>query len=178
MLGSDADIFRIRFGVLPDGNAPFDPQNEFVGKNLLYTARGIDEVMSATAKSREEVDASLARARAAARAALDAPAPASRRQGADRVERVDDRRVRRVPQKWGRRSLLEAGPPTMRRDRSPGRALHLEASLEPGYADAAAPLSPRRCRPSKAMRRTTHISCSACWSCSRRMATRDGSNGR
>src|SRR5256885_10032308 len=32
-------------------------------KNLLYTARGIDEVMSATAKSREEVDASLARAR-------------------------------------------------------------------------------------------------------------------
>ena len=51
------DVFRIRFGVLPDGNAPFDPQNEFVHKNLLYTARGIDEVMSATAKSREEVEA-------------------------------------------------------------------------------------------------------------------------
>src|SRR5206468_6018738 len=64
LLGSDADIFRIRYGVLPDGNAPFDPQNEFVGKNLLYTARGIDEVMSATAKSREEVEAALARARA------------------------------------------------------------------------------------------------------------------
>jgi hypothetical protein len=64
LLGSDADIFRIRYGVLPDGNAPFDPQNEFVGKNLLYTARGIDEVMSATAKSRDEVEAALARSRA------------------------------------------------------------------------------------------------------------------
>jgi len=63
VLGADADIFRIRFGVLPDGNAPFDPQNEFVHKNLLYTARGIDEVMSATAKSREEVEAALGRAR-------------------------------------------------------------------------------------------------------------------
>jgi len=64
ILGDDADIFRIRYGILPDGNAPFDPQNEFVHKNLLYTARGIDEVMSATAKSRAEVEAALARARA------------------------------------------------------------------------------------------------------------------
>ena len=64
VLGADAEIFRIRYGVLLDGNAPFDPQNEFVHKNLLHTARGIDEVMSATAKSRDEVDAGLARARA------------------------------------------------------------------------------------------------------------------
>ncbi|HEU5255475.1 MAG TPA: thioredoxin domain-containing protein [Vicinamibacterales bacterium] len=64
LLGEDADVFRIRYGILPDGNAPFDPQNEFVHKNLLYTARGIDEVMSATAKSRAEVEAALARARA------------------------------------------------------------------------------------------------------------------
>ena len=64
VLGDDADVFRIRYGVLPDGNAPFDPQNEFVHKNLLYTARGIDEVMSATAKSHEEVEAALVRARA------------------------------------------------------------------------------------------------------------------
>ena len=63
VLGEDAEIFRIRYGVLPDGNAPFDPQNEFVHKNLLYTSRGIDEVMSATAKSREEVEAALVRAR-------------------------------------------------------------------------------------------------------------------
>jgi uncharacterized protein YyaL (SSP411 family) len=78
LLGSDADIFRIRYGVLPDGNAPFDPQNEFVGKNLLYTARGIDEVMSATAKSRGGRRVARARARGTPRAALDAPAPASR----------------------------------------------------------------------------------------------------
>jgi uncharacterized protein YyaL (SSP411 family) len=63
ILGDDADVFRIRYGILPDGNAPFDPQNEFVHKNLLYTARGIDEVMSATAKSRTDVEAALARAR-------------------------------------------------------------------------------------------------------------------
>jgi len=63
MLGDDADVFRIRFGILPDGNAPFDPQNEFVGKNLLYTARSIDEIVSATAKPRGEVEAALARAR-------------------------------------------------------------------------------------------------------------------
>jgi uncharacterized protein len=62
LLGADADVFRVRFGVLPDGNAPFDPQNEFVQKNLLYTARGIDEVMAATAKSRDEIDAALVRA--------------------------------------------------------------------------------------------------------------------
>ena len=64
ILGEDANVFRIRYGILPDGNAPFDPQNEFVHKNLLYTARGIDEVMSATAKSRAEVEAALPRARA------------------------------------------------------------------------------------------------------------------
>src|SRR4030095_8358534 len=64
LLGEDANAFRIRYGILPDGNAPFDPQSEFVHKNLLYTARGIDEVMSATAKSRAEVEAALARSRA------------------------------------------------------------------------------------------------------------------
>jgi uncharacterized protein YyaL (SSP411 family) len=64
VLGDDANGFRIRYGILPDGNAPFDPQNEFVHKNVLYTARGIDEVMSATAKSRAEVEAALVRARA------------------------------------------------------------------------------------------------------------------
>ncbi len=64
ILGDDANVFRIRYGILPDGNAPFDPQNEFVHKNLLYTARGIDEVISATAKPHAEVEAALARARA------------------------------------------------------------------------------------------------------------------
>ena len=63
-LGEDADIFRLRYGVRPDGNAPFDPQQEFTHKNLLYTARSIEEVASRTGRSREEVEAAL-RARAA-----------------------------------------------------------------------------------------------------------------
>ena len=135
-----------RFGVLPDGNAPFDPQDEFVGKNLLYAARGIDEVMSATAKSREEVEAALARARAALfERALDAPAPASRRQGADRVERADDCRVRTRRTNGVGASFLR----TVRRRRTsrspPGRAVSSGAPLERGHADAAATLSRGRC---------------------------------
>jgi uncharacterized protein len=64
VLGDDADVFRRRFGILPDGNAPFDPQGEFTHKNLLYTASPIEEVASATQRSPHEVAASLARARA------------------------------------------------------------------------------------------------------------------
>ncbi len=44
VLGVDADSFRERFGVREGGNAPFDPQNEFVDKNLLYTARPLADV--------------------------------------------------------------------------------------------------------------------------------------
>ena len=62
-LGADADVFRLRYGILPDGNAPFDPQQEFTHKNLLYTARSIDETAAQTGRSREEVDEALARAR-------------------------------------------------------------------------------------------------------------------
>jgi len=62
-LGTDADIVRMRFGILPDGNAPFDPQHEFTHKNLLYTARSIDEIASAIGPSVEEVAAALERAR-------------------------------------------------------------------------------------------------------------------
>jgi uncharacterized protein YyaL (SSP411 family) len=62
-LGADADVFRIRFGVLPDGNAPFDPQNEFTHKNLLYTARTIDEIADTTGRPAEAIAASLDRSR-------------------------------------------------------------------------------------------------------------------
>ena len=51
-LGADADLVRMRFGIQPDGNAPFDPQNEFTHKNLLYTARSIDDIASATGRPR------------------------------------------------------------------------------------------------------------------------------
>jgi uncharacterized protein YyaL (SSP411 family) len=62
-LGPDADVFRLRFGILPDGNAPFDPQQEFTHKNLLYTALPLDEVASRTSRSRDDVEAALQRAR-------------------------------------------------------------------------------------------------------------------
>ena len=62
-LGPDADIFRLRYGVLPDGNAPFDPQNEFTRKNLLYTARSIDEIAAAVGRSVDEVLSALQRSR-------------------------------------------------------------------------------------------------------------------
>jgi len=63
-LGAEAEVFRMRFGILPDGNAPFDPQGEFTHRNLLYTARPIEEIASSTERSPHEVVASLASARA------------------------------------------------------------------------------------------------------------------
>ena len=65
MLGADFEVFRFRFGIRPDGNAPEDPQEEFAGKNLLYAASSIDEVAERSGKSRDEVEASLQRARMA-----------------------------------------------------------------------------------------------------------------
>jgi len=62
-LGEDAEPFCQRFGVRPDGNAPFDPQEEFTGKNLLYTAKGLDDVATDSGKSVAEVEAALARSR-------------------------------------------------------------------------------------------------------------------
>jgi uncharacterized protein YyaL (SSP411 family) len=63
-LSADAEVFRLRFGVLPDGNAPFDPQAEFTHKNLLYTAQSIEEIASTTKQSAVDVAAALGRARA------------------------------------------------------------------------------------------------------------------
>jgi uncharacterized protein YyaL (SSP411 family) len=65
LLGEDAGVFRSRFGILPDGNAPSDPQQEFVGRNLLYVARTIEEVAAATGRPPAEIPAALDRARAA-----------------------------------------------------------------------------------------------------------------
>ena len=63
-LGADADFFRLRYGVLPRGNAPFDPQNEFVHLNLLYAARSIDDIASMTASAPDAIGAAILRARA------------------------------------------------------------------------------------------------------------------
>ena len=62
-LGGDADVFRLRYGILPDGNAPADPQAEFTHKNLLYTARPLEEIASMLGRTQEDVLAALSRAR-------------------------------------------------------------------------------------------------------------------
>jgi uncharacterized protein YyaL (SSP411 family) len=43
-LGADSAIFEGRYGLLPNGNAPFDPQNEFGQKNLLHTVQSIADL--------------------------------------------------------------------------------------------------------------------------------------
>jgi uncharacterized protein YyaL (SSP411 family) len=76
LLGDDSAVFERRYGLLPDGNAPFDPQHEFTGKNLLYTARGIAEIATELGREPADVAASLTRARLAlfqARAARPRP---------------------------------------------------------------------------------------------------------
>jgi uncharacterized protein YyaL (SSP411 family) len=57
-------VFRSRYGILPDGNAPADPQEEFTGKNLLYTALSLEDVASTTGRAVDEVVGTLERARA------------------------------------------------------------------------------------------------------------------
>ena len=68
VLGADADVFIARYGVRPDGNAPFDPQAEFTHKNLLYTARPLEDIAEATGRSVGEVESLLQRSREALRA--------------------------------------------------------------------------------------------------------------
>ena len=63
LLGDDAPVFAQRFGLLEGGNAPADPQGEFTGKNLLYTAKSIEEVSRETGRSVDAVTAALGRAR-------------------------------------------------------------------------------------------------------------------
>ena len=63
ILGDNAPVFRARYGILPDGNAPADPQGEFTHKNLLYTARSIEDVASITGRSVDEVVDALHQAR-------------------------------------------------------------------------------------------------------------------
>jgi uncharacterized protein YyaL (SSP411 family) len=65
VLGAGAEVFIARYGVRPDGNAPFDPQAEFTHKNLLYTARPLEEVASSAGVSVADVQASLQRSREA-----------------------------------------------------------------------------------------------------------------
>jgi hypothetical protein len=55
LVGDDADVVKLRFGIEPDGNAPSDPQQEFTGKNLLWVAHSVDEIAQRTGKTSGEV---------------------------------------------------------------------------------------------------------------------------
>ena len=65
LLGPDADLFALRFGIQPDGNAPQDPQGEFTGKNLLYIARSIEDIATSSGKDVDTVADAVYRARLA-----------------------------------------------------------------------------------------------------------------
>jgi uncharacterized protein YyaL (SSP411 family) len=60
---ADAPVVRARFGIEPGGNAPHDPQGEFTGKNLLYTAASIEDIAQRTGRSVDDVIDVLGRAR-------------------------------------------------------------------------------------------------------------------
>ena len=62
-LGGDADVFKRRFGIQPDGNAPHDPQQEFVGRNLLHVAASIDDLARDTNRPAADIVDGLNRAR-------------------------------------------------------------------------------------------------------------------
>ena len=63
LLGDETGVFCRRFAIEPEGNAPFDPQNEFTGKNLLYIASSIHDIARLTGSTEEQVSAVLSRAR-------------------------------------------------------------------------------------------------------------------
>jgi uncharacterized protein len=63
LLGEDAAVVKLRFGIEPAGNAPVDPQQEFTGKNLLYVAQSVDDIAKRTGKSPDDVVEILRRTR-------------------------------------------------------------------------------------------------------------------
>jgi len=76
LIGAAAPIVKARFGIEPDGNAPSDPQQEFTGKNLLYVARGVDDLARTFGRSEDEIADTLNEARLAMfRARLERPRP-------------------------------------------------------------------------------------------------------
>jgi hypothetical protein len=63
LLHTEADLFKMRYGISEDGNAPEDPTGEFIGKNQLYLACSLEEVSSRFGQSVLEVEKSLINAR-------------------------------------------------------------------------------------------------------------------
>ena len=64
LFGTDAPVVRRRFGIEDAGNAPADPQGEFVNQNILYVAQSIEEVAARSGRTVEDVLVVLKHARA------------------------------------------------------------------------------------------------------------------
>jgi uncharacterized protein YyaL (SSP411 family) len=60
---AEAEVVRLRFGLEPNGNAPFDPQQEFTGKNLLYTATSFEDIAVRVGRPVDDVVEIVARTR-------------------------------------------------------------------------------------------------------------------
>jgi uncharacterized protein YyaL (SSP411 family) len=65
VLGERSQAFELRYGLMANGNAPFDPHDEFGGKNILFTARSIAEIARETGTEAGAVAAQLMEARVA-----------------------------------------------------------------------------------------------------------------
>lgn len=62
-LGADAELFCFAYGVEESGNAPFDPQHEFTGRNILYLAQPYEDIATRFNLNSEELQGRLGRAR-------------------------------------------------------------------------------------------------------------------
>ena len=60
---SYAEVVKRYYGVKDEGNAPIDPQQEFVGKNLLYAAESVPDLAAAFGMDEAAVEDILSRAR-------------------------------------------------------------------------------------------------------------------
>ena len=63
LFGADAPLVRRRFGIEDAGNAPADPQGEFVNQNILYLAQSVEEVAARSGRSIEDATGVLEGAR-------------------------------------------------------------------------------------------------------------------
>jgi uncharacterized protein YyaL (SSP411 family) len=76
LCGDDAELVCRAYGIEAAGNAPADPQGEFVGKNILFLPRTLDELAVGTSDSTDEIRSKLERARMTLFAArLERPRP-------------------------------------------------------------------------------------------------------
>ncbi|MEO6222474.1 MAG: hypothetical protein ABIP90_04435, partial [Vicinamibacterales bacterium] len=63
LFGADAPVVRRRLGIEDGGNAPSDPQGEFLGLNIPYVAQSVDEIAARATRTPAEVLAILGQMR-------------------------------------------------------------------------------------------------------------------